>query len=107
LGLLSVLYEDLTLRAPQKIAMASAYYLIATATFAAAVINAQSLEVVNKCSENIFLFTQTSFGTVNNKIVVSAGASTNMGISSNWDGAVNTGMQFSYCLMSRVISKGL
>ncbi|KIM79056.1 hypothetical protein PILCRDRAFT_10716 [Piloderma croceum F 1598] len=70
--------------------MASAYYLIATATFAA-VTNAQSLEVVNKCSENVFLFTQTSFGTINNNIVVSAGASTNMGISSNWDGAVNIG----------------
>ena len=72
--------------------MASAYYLVATAMFAAVVSNAQSLEVVNKCSENVFLSTQTSFGTINNNIVVSAGATTNMGISSNWDGAVNVGM---------------
>jgi hypothetical protein len=105
LGFFSVLHQDLTLRAPQKIAMASAYYLIATATFAA-VTNAQSLEV-NKCSENVFLFTQTSFRTINNNIVISAGASTNMGISSNWDGAVNIGMQFSYRLVSCVISNGL
>jgi hypothetical protein len=101
----SVLHQDLTLRA-QKIAMAFAYYLIAAAVFVA-VTNAQSLEVVNNCNENVFLYTQTSFGTINNNIVVSAGASTNMGISSNWDGAVNIGMPFSYHLPSCVISNGL
>jgi hypothetical protein len=74
--------------------MASALSLIAFAAFAT-VANAQSLEVVNKCSEDVFLFTQTSFGTIKNNVVVAAGASTDMGISSNWDGAVNTGMLFS------------
>ncbi|KAF8584067.1 Osmotin, thaumatin-like protein [Ramaria rubella] len=52
---------------------------------------AQSLNVVNKCSEEVFLFTQTSFGTIANNLVVPAGATQNMGISSNWDGAVNVG----------------
>ena len=52
---------------------------------------AQSLNVVNLCSEEVFLFTQTSFGTISNNIQVPAGATQNMGISSNWDGAVNVG----------------
>jgi hypothetical protein len=52
---------------------------------------AQSLNVVNKCSEEVFLFTQTSFGTIANNLQVQAGATQNMGISSNWDGAVNVG----------------
>ncbi|EGN96340.1 hypothetical protein SERLA73DRAFT_76313 [Serpula lacrymans var. lacrymans S7.3] len=57
----------------------------------AAAANAQSLNVVNKCTESVLLSTQTSFGTINNNVVVAAGASSDMGISSNWDGAVNVG----------------
>ncbi|KAG6379738.1 Osmotin thaumatin-like protein [Boletus reticuloceps] len=52
---------------------------------------AQSLTVVNKCSESVFLYTQTSFGSIQNNVIVPAGATQNLGISSNWDGAVNTG----------------
>ena len=52
---------------------------------------AQSLNVVNQCGEEVFLFTQTSFGTIANNLQVPAGATQNMGISSNWDGAVNVG----------------
>lgn len=73
------------------VAMASALSLVAVAALAV-VANSQSLQVVNKCSEDVFLFTQSSFGTIDNNVVVSAGATTNMGISSNWDGAVNVGM---------------
>ncbi|KAH7910748.1 Osmotin thaumatin-like protein [Hygrophoropsis aurantiaca] len=57
----------------------------------ATVANAQSLEVVNSCTEGVFLYTQTSFGTIDNNVAVAAGASTNMGISTNWDGAINVG----------------
>ncbi|EGO04076.1 hypothetical protein SERLA73DRAFT_175820, partial [Serpula lacrymans var. lacrymans S7.3] len=64
--------------------------ILALATVATAV-SAQSLNVVNSCSESVLLFTQTSFGTIDNNVVVAAGASANMGISSNWDGAVNVG----------------
>jgi hypothetical protein len=70
--------------------MASALYLLGIAALAASA-HAQSLEVVNNCNEDVFLYTQTSFGTIDNNIMVSAGASNNMGISSNWDGAVNIG----------------
>ena len=55
------------------------------------VAQAQSLTVLNSCSESVFLYTQTSFGTVNNNVNVAAGQSANLGISSNWDGAVNVG----------------
>jgi hypothetical protein len=57
----------------------------------ATVAQAQSLNVVNSCSEAVLLYTQSSFGTVNNNVNVAAGASANLGISSNWDGAVNVG----------------
>ncbi|KIJ62186.1 hypothetical protein HYDPIDRAFT_94956 [Hydnomerulius pinastri MD-312] len=57
----------------------------------ATVAKAQSLNVVNECGESVLLFTQTSYGTIDNYVNVGAGASTNMGISSNWDGAVNVG----------------
>lgn len=65
----------------------SALALAALATAA----QAQSLNVVNKCSESVFLYTQTSFGSISNNVNVAAGASANMGISSNWDGAINVG----------------
>ncbi|KAJ8596166.1 Osmotin, thaumatin-like protein [Rhizopogon salebrosus TDB-379] len=55
------------------------------------VAQAQSLNVVNSCGEDVLLYTQTSFGTVNNNVNVAAGQSANLGISSNWDGAVNVG----------------
>ncbi|KAE9405074.1 Osmotin, thaumatin-like protein [Gymnopus androsaceus JB14] len=51
----------------------------------------QSLSVVNECSESVFLFTQTSFGTISNDLTVAAGATQDMGISTNWDGAINVG----------------
>ena len=67
--------------------------LISTLALAAlvTVAQAQSLTVDNKCSESVFLYTQNSFGTIDNNVNVAAGASTNMGISSNWDGAINVG----------------
>ncbi|KAF8137369.1 Osmotin thaumatin-like protein [Boletus edulis] len=64
---------------------------IALAAGTVAVVHAQSLTVVNQCSESVLLFTQTSFGTIDNFVNVGAGASANMGISSNWDGAINVG----------------
>ncbi|KAF8126126.1 Osmotin thaumatin-like protein [Boletus edulis] len=67
--------------------------LLSTLALAALVTlaQAQSLTVVNKCSESVFLYTQTSFGTIQNNVNVPAGATQNLGISSNWDGAVNVG----------------
>lgn len=56
------------------------------------VAHSQSLNVANKCSYDVFLFTQTSFGTIANNLVVAAGATQDMGISSDWDGAINVGM---------------
>ncbi|GJJ14322.1 hypothetical protein Clacol_008586 [Clathrus columnatus] len=55
----------------------------------ATAVTAATLNVVNKCNEQVFLFTQTSFGSIANNIFVNAGATQNMGISSNWDGAIN------------------
>lgn len=55
------------------------------------VAQAQSLTVDNKCTESVFLYTQNSFGTIDNNVNVAAGTSFNMGISSNWDGAINVG----------------
>ena len=57
----------------------------------AAVARAQSLTVANHCGESVLLFTQTSFGSIANYVNVGAGGSVNMGISSNWDGAINVG----------------
>jgi hypothetical protein len=89
-----VLHQNISLHLRLKIAMASVLSLLAVAAVTFAVADAQSLEVVNKCNEDVFLFTQSSFGTIDNNIMVSAGASTDMGISSNWDGAVNVGEYF-------------
>ena len=60
-------------------------------TITAANVAGQSLSVTNKCDYSVFLFTQTSDGTVSNDLTVAAGASQDMGISSNWDGAINVG----------------
>lgn len=68
--------------------------VIAAAAFAAAV-KATSLTVVNRCNEEVLLFTQTSFGSINNNVQIGAGGSANLGISSNWDGAVNVGKGYS------------
>ena len=68
------------------------FSLISTLLISAA---AQSLNVVNKCSEEVFLFTQSSSGSIANNLQVPPGATQNMGISPNWDGAVNVGK---YCL---------
>jgi len=57
----------------------------------ATVAQAQSLTVINFCSEAVFLSTGTSYGTINNNVNVAAGRSANLGISSNWDGAINVG----------------
>lgn len=68
-------------------------YLLSTLALAAlvAVAQAQSLTVANNCGQSVFLYTQNSFGTILNDQTVAAGASLNMGISSNWDGAINVG----------------
>ncbi|KAF9069968.1 thaumatin [Rhodocollybia butyracea] len=58
---------------------------------AAVSVAGQSLNVVNNCGESLFLFTQTSFGTIDTNVIVNAGTTTSLGISSNWDGAVNVG----------------
>lgn len=52
---------------------------------------AASLNVVSRCSQDVFLFTQSSSGTIANNVVVPAGATHNMGISPDWNGAVNVG----------------
>ncbi|KAF7296541.1 hypothetical protein HMN09_01061100 [Mycena chlorophos] len=53
---------------------------------------AQSLHVDNLCSVPVFLFTQTSFGSISNNVHLAAGQTGyGMGISSNWDGAINVG----------------
>ncbi|EIW84245.1 Osmotin thaumatin-like protein [Coniophora puteana RWD-64-598 SS2] len=57
----------------------------------AAVASAQSVNVVNKCSDAVTLFTQSSFGTIDNNVNVAAGATNDMHISSDWDGAINVG----------------
>ncbi|KAG9316474.1 Osmotin thaumatin-like protein [Chiua virens] len=52
---------------------------------------AQSLNVINRCPKPVHLHTQTSFGTIRDNVNLAAGASANLGISSDWDGAVNVG----------------
>lgn len=68
-------------------------FTLSVATVAAliAVTSAQTLNVVNKCSEDVYLFAQTSFGTINGNVIVGAGTTLDMGISNNWDGAISTG----------------
>ncbi|KAG9313528.1 Osmotin thaumatin-like protein [Chiua virens] len=61
--------------------------VVATAVTA----NAQSLNVYNQCDQEVLLFTQTSYGSIDNYVYVDAGATVDIGISSNWDGAVNVG----------------
>lgn len=53
--------------------------------------HAQSLNVANHCSHPVFLYTQSSYGTIDNNVAVAAGQSANLHISNNWDGAVNVG----------------
>ncbi|EIW80080.1 hypothetical protein CONPUDRAFT_145080 [Coniophora puteana RWD-64-598 SS2] len=55
------------------------------------VAQAQSLTVVNSCTESVFLYTQNSDGTIDNDVTVAASGTANMGISSDWDGAINVG----------------
>lgn len=62
------------------------------AAVAAGSASATSLKVVNECTQELFLFTQTSYGSVANNVAVAAGATLDMGISSDWDGAINVGM---------------
>ncbi|KIJ45428.1 hypothetical protein M422DRAFT_67199 [Sphaerobolus stellatus SS14] len=64
--------------------------LTAAAVFIARA-QAASLNVVNKCNIPVFLFTQSSSGTIANNLNVAAGATQNMGISANWNGAINVG----------------
>lgn len=70
--------------------MLSSLLLIAAAAVGSA--SAQSLKVVNQCPETVFLFTQTSFGSIANNVQVAAGATQDMAISTDWDGAINVGM---------------
>ena len=69
----------------------STLQLLALVAAIAAVTHAQSLTIVNDCSESVLLYTQTSYGSISNYVNVNAGASIDMGISTNWDGAVNVG----------------
>ncbi|EIM88938.1 Osmotin thaumatin-like protein [Stereum hirsutum FP-91666 SS1] len=69
--------------------MLSSLLLIAAAAVGSA--SAQSLKVVNQCPETVFLFTQTSFGSIANNVQVAAGATQDMAISTDWDGAINVG----------------
>jgi len=71
--------------------MPSLFKFAALASALATAVTAQTLNVVNNCGEEVFLFTQTSFGTIANNLLVAPGATQNMGISSNWDGAINVG----------------
>lgn len=57
----------------------------------ATIVSAQTLNVVNKCSQSVFLNTVSSSGTIANDVTLAAGATKNMGISSNWNGAINVG----------------
>ncbi|KIJ25176.1 hypothetical protein M422DRAFT_56105 [Sphaerobolus stellatus SS14] len=64
--------------------------LIVAAVFIAQA-HAATLNVVNKCNKPVFLFTQSSQGTIANNVNLAAGATKNMGISANWIGAINVG----------------
>ena len=77
---------------------------LALATLAI-VAQARSLTVSNECSESVFLYTQTSFGTIRNNVNVAAGASANMDISSNWDGAINVGELFVFRRLQDLCSR--
>jgi hypothetical protein len=51
-----------------------------------------TVQVVNRCSFDTFLFTQTSDGTIKqNNVFVAPGATLSMGVSSDWNGAINVG----------------
>ncbi|EIM81189.1 Osmotin thaumatin-like protein [Stereum hirsutum FP-91666 SS1] len=65
--------------------------LLSVIAAVAALVHAQSLNVVNSCPHPVFLYMQSSFGTIDNNVAVAAGQSANLHISSNWDGAVNVG----------------
>lgn len=77
--------ERLELASPTT--MARLLSLVALAAYA----SAQSLTVVNQCGNDVFLYTQNSFGTISNNVALASGATQNLGISSDWDGAVNVG----------------
>lgn len=74
--------------------------LLSVIAAVAALVHAQSLNVVNSCPHPVFLYTQSSFGTIDNNVAVAAGQSANLHISSNWDGAVNVGKSPSCVLLS-------
>lgn len=52
---------------------------------------AQSLTVVNSCSFGVFLYTTNSYGSIDQNVQVGAGVTQDLGISSDWDGAINVG----------------
>lgn len=56
---------------------------------------AQSLTVVNSCSFGVFLYTTNSYGSIDQNVQVGAGVTTDLGISSDWDGAINVGKSIS------------
>ncbi|KAG2110328.1 Osmotin thaumatin-like protein [Suillus discolor] len=53
------------------------------------VARARSLVVVNNCSESVFLYMSTSYGSIDTNVNIAQGQSANLGITSNWDGAIN------------------
>lgn len=73
--------------------------LLSVIAAVATLAHAQSLNVVNSCPHSVFLYTQSSFGTIDNNVAVAAGQSANLHISSNWDGAVNVGESPSWMLL--------
>nr|GAT55210.1 predicted protein [Mycena chlorophos] len=72
--------------------MFSSSRVVSFAALAAVAAAAPSLHVDNLCPVSVFLFTQTSFGSISNNVHLAAGEKGHgMDISSNWDGAINVG----------------
>lgn len=65
--------------------------LLALVAAAALTAHAQSMTVVNSCDQSVFLYTQESYGSIKNKVIVDSNSSIDMGISPDWDGAINVG----------------
>lgn len=55
-------------------------------------VRAASLKVFNKCTGTVFLNTASSSGTIAGNVLLGAGKTADMRISSNWNGAINVGV---------------
>jgi len=69
--------------------MPSLRTLVLATTIASA--TATSVMVKNQCTEDFFLNTASSHGTIDNNVTVVQGKSFDMNASSDWDGAINVG----------------